>query len=91
MILITFAFLFSISLSSVQAFTLKSNELNGKATPEQMFHSLGCTGPNQSLHLAWVNPLADTKCFGVTVFDECLPTGSGWWPGLNFNMPAFVT
>lgn len=69
-------------------FTLKSNDLGGQATTQQVFNGFGCTGGNISPQLSWVNPPPGTKSFAVTMYDPDAPTGSGWWHWLIFDIPA---
>ncbi len=86
LVLIT-SFLASITLNA-QTFTLKSNELGGQATEQQVFNGFGCNGKNLSPQLFWDNPPSGTKSFAVTIYDEDAPTGSGWWHWLIFDIPA---
>lgn len=68
-------------------FTLRSNNVGGQATLEQVF----CGGKNQSPQLSWVNAPKDTKSFAITLYDPDAPTGSGWWHWMVVNIPANVT
>ncbi|TAH01675.1 MAG: YbhB/YbcL family Raf kinase inhibitor-like protein [Sphingobacteriales bacterium] len=74
-----------------QTFTLKSTDIGGQATNEQVFNSFGCTGDNKSPQLSWANAPEGTKSFAVTMYDADAPTGSGWWHWLIFDIPANQT
>lgn len=87
-VLFLFLLLFMISLSEGQTFTLKSADLGGQFTNQQVYNSFGCTGANISPELSWVNPPTGTKSFAVTMYDPDAPTGSGWWHWLIFDIPA---
>jgi len=84
-------FLLSAAAAAAQNFTLKSNDLGGQASNNQVFNGFGCTGENVSPQLHWIGAPAGTKSFAVTIFDESAPTGSGWWHWLIFDIPANVT
>jgi hypothetical protein len=73
-----------------QTFTLKSNEIGGQATSQQVFNGFGCTGSNISPQLYWENPPSGTKSFAITIYDEDAPTGSGWWHWLVFDIDKSV-
>ncbi len=68
--------------------TLKSKDLAGQLTEEQVFSGFGCTGKNISPELSWVNAPKNTKSFAVTVYDPDAPTGSGWWHWVIFDIPT---
>jgi Raf kinase inhibitor-like YbhB/YbcL family protein len=51
----------------------------------------GCDGGNVSPALAWKNPPAGTRSFGLTLYDPDAPTGSGWWHWQAWNIPVTVT
>ncbi len=74
-----------------QTFTLKSTDIGGQATNQQVFNSFGCTGENKSPQLSWANAPEGTKSFAVTMYDADAPTGSGWWHWLIFDIPANQT
>lgn len=77
----------SAFIAGAQTFTLKSKDIGGQITDQQVYNSFGCTGENISPELYWENPPAGTKSFAVTVYDPDAPTGSGWWHWLIFNIP----
>lgn len=77
----------SITLHA-QTFTLKSNELGGQATEQQVFNGFGCNGKNLSPQLFWENPPTGTKSYAVTMYGPDATTGSGWWHWLIFDIPA---
>jgi len=76
--------------ASAQEFTLKSSDLGGQLTEEQVFSGFGCHGKNISPALQWSNAPVNTKSFAVTVYDPDAPTGSGWWHWVVFNIPSTV-
>ncbi|HMP92692.1 MAG TPA: YbhB/YbcL family Raf kinase inhibitor-like protein [Phnomibacter sp.] len=73
-----------------QTFTLKSNELSGQATENQIFNGFGCTGKNISPQLYWENAPAHTQSFAITLYDPDAPTGSGWWHWIIFDIPSGI-
>ncbi len=83
--------IFISTLSFAQTFTLKSTDVGGQVTNQQVFNSFGCTGENKSPQLSWANAPAGTKSFAVTMYDADAPTGSGWWHWLIFDIPANET
>ncbi|HHB52336.1 MAG TPA: YbhB/YbcL family Raf kinase inhibitor-like protein [Saprospiraceae bacterium] len=74
--------------TKTKTFTLRSDDVGGQATLQQVYS--GCGGENKSPHLIWENAPEGTKSFAVTIFDKDAPTGSGWWHWLIFNIPADV-
>lgn len=74
-----------------QTFTLKSEDVGGQMTLQQVLNGFGCTGRNLSPQLKWENAPAETKSFAITIYDKDAPTGSGWWHWIVFNLPATVT
>ncbi len=72
-------------------FTLKSDQIGGQLTIDQVYNGFGCTGRNISPELKWSNAPKGTKSFAVTLYDPDAPTGSGWWHWVMFNIPANVT
>jgi hypothetical protein len=77
-------------VAQAQEFTLKSDQIGGQLTIEQVFNGFGCTGKNISPELKWVNAPKTAKSFAVTVYDPDAPTGSGWWHWVIFNIPGDV-
>src|SRR5262245_61437394 len=73
-----------------QTFTLKSKDIGGQMTLQQVLNGFGCTGQNLSPELSWENAPAETKSFAVTIYDKDAPTGSGLWHWVVFNIPATV-
>ena len=53
-------------------------------------YGFGCTGSNQSPHLAWSDAPKGTESFAITCFDPDAPTGSGFWHWLAINIPADI-
>ncbi|MEM9024276.1 MAG: YbhB/YbcL family Raf kinase inhibitor-like protein [Bacteroidota bacterium] len=88
--LIVFCMLVS-GVASAQTFTLKSADIGGQMTGQQVFNGFGCTGENISPQLSWENAPEGTQSFAVTMYDPDAPTGSGWWHWLIFDIPAEVT
>lgn len=84
--LLLFSALIISNFSISQTFTLKSNDIGGQATMQQVFNGFGCTGENKSPQLFWENAPKDTKSFAITIHDEDAPTGSGWWHWLVFDI-----
>jgi Raf kinase inhibitor-like YbhB/YbcL family protein len=79
------------SLSFAQTFTLKSKDLNGQVTSQQVLNGFGCNGENLSPQLSWENAPAATKSFAISIYDKDAPTGSGWWHWVVFDIPATST
>lgn len=77
-----------VSFTSAQTFTLKSKDIGGQATIQQVANTFGCTGANISPELSWDNVPKGTKSFAVTMYDPDAPTGSGWWHWVAFDIPA---
>ncbi len=73
-----------------KTFTLKSNNLQGQATINEIYNGYGGEGKNISPQLSWENAPEGTKSFAVTMFDTSAPSGSGWWHWVIFNIPASV-
>jgi Raf kinase inhibitor-like YbhB/YbcL family protein len=83
--------LLSTTLTAQDTFTLRSANLGGQATLEQVFNGFGCSGDNISPQLSWSNAPEGTKSFAITMYDPDAPTGSGWWHWVAFDIPAAVT
>jgi len=79
------------SLSFAQTFMLKSKDIGGQMTLQQVLNGFGCVGKNLSPQLSWENPPSGTKSFAITVYDKDAPTGSGWWHWVVFDIPASAT
>ena len=79
------------NLVSAQTFTLKSPDVGGQATNQQVFNGFGCSGANISPQLIWENVPRGTQSFAVTMYDPDAPTGSGWWHWLMFDIPKTST
>ncbi len=74
-----------------EEFTLRSDQMGGQLTIDQVYSGFGCTGKNISPELRWTGAPKAAKSFAVTVYDPDAPTGSGWWHWVVFNIPADVT
>lgn len=81
-------FVTATGLGQAQTFTLKSSDLGGQATMQQVFNGFGCSGENKSPQLSWENVPEGTQSFAITVYDEDAPSGSGWWHWLVFDLPV---
>ena len=56
--------------------------------PSFVYNGAGCVGGNLSPALQWRGAPAATKSYVITLFDPDAPTGSGWWHGVVYNVPA---
>ncbi|MDB5272001.1 MAG: phospholipid-binding protein precursor ybcl [Chitinophagaceae bacterium] len=86
--LLCLALCFAASASYSQTFTLKSSDLGGQGTTNQVFNGFGCTGGNISPQLSWENVPEGTKSFAINMYDPDAPTGSGFWHWVVFDIPA---
>ena len=77
-----------VNIAGAEVFTLKSDQIGGQLTIDQVYSGFGCTGKNISPQLTWMNAPKNTKSFAITVYDPDAPTGSGWWHWVIFNIPA---
>lgn len=85
------ALLIGATIASAGEFTLKSDQIGGQLTIDQVFTGFGCSGKNISPQLKWMNAPKNVKSFAITVYDPDAPTGSGWWHWVVFNIPADAT
>jgi Raf kinase inhibitor-like YbhB/YbcL family protein len=91
-LMISVAILLSVAnLSFAQTFTLKSKDIGGQMTLQQVLNGFGCTGQNLSPQVSWENIPAGTKSFAITIYDKDAPTGSGFWHWVVFNIPVSET
>jgi Raf kinase inhibitor-like YbhB/YbcL family protein len=79
------------SIAGAGEFTLKSDQIGGQLTIDQVYSGFGCSGKNISPQLKWINAPKNAKSFALTVYDPDAPTGSGWWHWVIFNIPANAT
>jgi Raf kinase inhibitor-like YbhB/YbcL family protein len=84
---ISFALLIVGSIQA-QTFSLRSGNLGGQATEQQVFNGFGCSGSNESPQLSWENAPEGTQSFAITMYDPDAPTGSGFWHWVVFDVPA---
>ena len=79
--------------TSAAEFTLSSDDVSSGElmAKSQEFNGFGCSGGDQSPHLAWNHAPEGTKSFAITVYDPDAPTGSGWWHWQLVNIPSDVT
>jgi Raf kinase inhibitor-like YbhB/YbcL family protein len=91
LLLVILAGLFCIGVASAEVFTLKSDQMGGQLTIDQVFNGFGCSGKNISPQLKWTSAPKTAKSFALMVYDPDAPTGSGWWHWVIFNIPADVT
>lgn len=75
---------------SISTFTLRSDDLGGNFTADQLANIFGYSGKNLSPHLAWSNVPEGTKSFAVFCHDPDAPTPSGFWHWAVFDIPADV-
>lgn len=75
------------------AFELDSTDLaaNQPIPASYYWNEFGCSGGNESPALHWTDVPADTKSFAVTFYDRDVPTGSGFWHYLAYDLPASTT
>lgn len=78
--------LFSNTLFA-EGLTLKSGDMIGQMSINQVFNGFGCRGKNISPEFEWENVPKGTKSFAITIYDPDAPTGSGWWHWVVFNIP----
>ncbi len=83
--------LFAAAAAYAEEFTLRSDQMGGQLTIDQVYNGFGCTGKNISPELRWTGAPKASKSFALTVYDPDAPTGSGWWHWVVFNIPADVT
>ena len=81
----------SANIAGAEVFTLKSDQIGGQLTIDEVYSGFGCTGKNISPQLKWTNAPKNTKSFALTVYDPDAPTGSGWWHWVMYNIPATTT
>jgi Raf kinase inhibitor-like YbhB/YbcL family protein len=87
-IILGLVLILSSTVCSQSTFTLSSKDLGGEATFNEEFNGFGCTGENQSPQLSWKNASKGTKSFAVTMYDPDVPTGSGWWHWVVYDIPS---
>ena len=69
-----------------EGLTLKSKDMLGQISINQVFKGFGCNGKNISPQLEWSNAPKGTKSFAITIYDADAPTGSGWWHWIVFDI-----
>jgi Raf kinase inhibitor-like YbhB/YbcL family protein len=78
-------------LPEVPGFTLTSESFSdGEELPAAQ-RNAGADGQDVSPQLSWSGFPAETKSFGVTMYDPDAPTASGFWHWAAFNIPVSVT
>jgi Raf kinase inhibitor-like YbhB/YbcL family protein len=80
-----------VNIAGAEVFTLKSDQIGGQLTIDEVYSGFGCTGKNISPQLKWTSAPKNTKSFAITVYDPDAPTGSGWWHWVIFNIPPDTT
>ena len=73
---------------SKSTFSLHSDDLGGSFTMDQVFNAFGCTGGNNSPHIAWSNVPEGTKSFALFMHDPDAPTHGGFWHWAVYNIPV---
>ncbi len=94
-----FALALALSAGSASAkpagskFTLTSPSFtqNGPIPEKHYWNQMGCTGGNVSPELHWSGAPEGTKSFAITVHDDDVPTGSGFWHWVAYDIPVGVT
>ncbi len=77
--------------SAAGTFKLTSNLKAGQPIPADYYgNQFGCTAKGESPELEWSNIPEGTKSFGITLYDQDAPTGSGFWHYVVFDIPADV-
>ena len=73
-----------------QTFTVTSPDVrNGGTIPATAWAgSLGCTGGDEQIRLAWSGAPKGTRSFAVSMQDVDAPTGSGFWHWMIWDIPA---
>ncbi len=84
---IIFVFIATVCIVFAEGFTLKSNDISGQLSNNQVFNGFGCKGKNISPELSWENIPEGTKSFALTMYDKDAPTGSGWWHWVVLDIP----
>ncbi len=54
------------------------------------FIGLDCNGKNKAPTITWSNAPAKAKSFAFSVFDPDMPTGTGWWHFLAYNITTNI-
>ncbi len=92
---IVFGIAFGMVVASASAlparagdFVLTSPDVADQRTVPETFVHDGCGGGNLSPALQWRGAPAGTRSFVVTVYDPDVPSGSGWWHWVLYNLPA---
>ena len=87
------AALLAAGIAHAAGFTLSSPTIKpgSTLTDAQVYKGFGCEGKNISPALKWSGAPSGTKSYAVTVYDPDAPTGSGWWHGVVYNIPASAT
>jgi len=71
---------------NASGFILKSYDLKGQLSINQVLNGFGCKGNNISPQLSWQHIPKGTKSFAITMYDKNAPTGSGWWHWIVVNI-----
>ena len=82
----------TVHSSPMAMLTIRSNTFSdgGTLPMSTVFNGFGCSGGNQSPHLAWSGAPSGTASFALIMHDPDAPTGTGWYHWVLFDIPSGV-